>query len=250
MKVNIFQDPAEAGSVLMARDHELLLQAAGGYPEIIIRFYKWDQPTLSLGYHQAPDILDLDRMNAAGIPWVRRPTGGAAVLHSDELTYAIVVPDAGGHGTTAIVHELVGRAITDGLREIGLNAKLDPRGEPLSALPNRTTCFVRTSRWEVTVEGRKIVGSAQRLLGGGLLQHGSILMGNDHLRIVDMLRLKSEADREVMRGRLAARSTSIEQELGKRTKDAEIRKVMEENFRRVMSALPVRLNALESADAS
>jgi lipoate-protein ligase A len=240
MTITILQEPAASGSVLMARDYELLMAAANGSQEIIIRFYKWDRPTLSLGYHQKLDILDSERMVENRVPWVRRPTGGAAVLHSDELTYAIVVPNAEGHGASALVHELVGRAITDGLCEIGVDAKLDPRGEPLSALPNRATCFVRTSRWEV------MVGSAQRIVGSGLLQHGSILTGNDHLRIVDLLRLNSEADREAMRERLAARSTSVEQELGRRIPESKIRQAMEESFRRVISGLPEHLPATSS----
>jgi lipoyl(octanoyl) transferase len=249
MKISIFQEPAASGSTLMARDYELLMEAANGSQEIIIRFYKWDRPTLSLGYHQKLDILDLERMDAEGVPWVRRPTGGAAVLHSDELTYAIVVPNAGGHGASGLIHELVGRAIADGLCEVGVDAKLDPRGEPLSALPNRTTCFVRTSRWEVTVGGRKMVGSAQRILGSGLLQHGSILTGNDHLRIVDLLKLNSEADRETMRARLAARSTSVEQELGRRVPESEFRQAMEDSFRLVISDLPEQLLATMSTDS-
>jgi lipoyl(octanoyl) transferase len=247
MTISIFQEPAASGSVLMARDYELLMAATDDSQEIIVRFYKWDCPTLSLGYHQKLDILDPVRMEAEGVPWVRRPTGGAAVLHSDELTYAIVVPNAGGHGSSALIHELVGRAIADGLCDIGVDAKLDPRGEPLSALPNRTTCFVRTSRWEVTVGGRKMVGSAQRILGNGLLQHGSILTGNDHLRIVDLLKLSSEDDRKTMRERLAARSTSVEQELGKRVPESEIRRAMEESFRRVISDLSEQLSAASTA---
>ncbi|MBU0691047.1 lipoate--protein ligase family protein [bacterium] len=244
MKFEILQEPAGSGAYQMQRDWELLESAAKGGKVGVVRFYKWDKPTISLGYHQKESMLLLDEMEADAVPWVRRPTGGAAVLHSEELTYAVACPKAERQQTASLVLEYVGRAITEGLRAIGVDAQLEPRGEPLSALPNRTMCFVRTSRWEVTANGRKIVGSAQRKYEGAILQHGSILIGSDHLRIAEYLRLKSEHDRTILREKLNARSTSVEQETGQVIPDAEIREQMERSFRAVFGELTERLTAL------
>lgn len=247
MRFEIFQEPAGNGIFQMQRDWDLLESAAKGNSEGGIRFYKWDRPTISLGYHQKDSMLLLDKLEADGVPWVRRPTGGAAVLHSDELTYAVVCPNADRQNVSALVLEYVGRAIAEGLQSAGVKAQLEPRGEPLTALPNRTMCFVRTSRWEVTANGKKIVGSAQRKYENAILQHGSILLGDDHLRIADYLKLNNDQDREVLRKRLDSSATSVARELGKAISDDEIRQHMETSFRMMLADLAERLTSLDAA---
>ena len=214
----------------MAIDHDLLQRAAAEGGDPVLRFYQWNVPTISLGFHQLESVLDHARLNADQTPWTRRPTGGAAVLHSDELTYAIVAssPDSGAGKR---LQQYVSVAIAEGLRSLGVPADVDERGEPLSALPNRTSCFVRTSRWEVTAGGRKLVGSAQRKLGTAYLQHGSILIGDDHLRIVDYLAMTNEQAREMLRERLKQRATSISTELGHRVSLDDLRACLADSFR-------------------
>ncbi|MBI5059083.1 lipoate--protein ligase family protein [candidate division KSB1 bacterium] len=230
MELEIRQDPAESGLRLMEIDRELMEQCSRGAIGPLVRFYEWDCPTLSLGYHQSSDSIDEERRARWQVPCVRRPTGGAAVLHSEELTYAIVVRgDSPGFG--GLVQQYVSQAIADGLRALGVDAQVDERGEPMAALPNRTSCFVRTSRWEVTARGRKIVGSAQRKWEGAILQHGSILLGDDHLRIVDLLRVSDERMRAALRERLAAKSTSAEAELGRPINRDDVRLALTESFR-------------------
>ncbi len=227
----------------MAIDLELLQAASDGRIGPTLRFYTWTVPTISLGFHQDKSVLDHDRLQADNAPWTRRPTGGAAVLHSDELTYAIVVPSA-DNGAGKRLQKYVSLAIAEGLRALGIPADVDERGEPLSALPNRTSCFVRTSRWEVTARGRKLVGSAQRKLGNAYLQHGSILVGDDHLRIVDYLAMSGESAREVLRQRLKSRATSIADELGHRISLEALRAELERSFRKKFCLLT------EPADAA
>ena len=105
------QDVAASGSSLMAEDELLLNQCERGEFDSLVRFYEWDIPTISLGFHQDAEQLDFSRMNVAHVPWVRRPTGGAAVLHSEELTYAIVMANGAGPRDAARVQELVSKAI-------------------------------------------------------------------------------------------------------------------------------------------
>jgi lipoyl(octanoyl) transferase len=243
--LRVVQDPAKCGQVLMDEDLALLEQAERGELGPLVRFYQWHVPTISLGFHQSAEQLDLFRLQAAHVPWVRRPTGGAAVLHSEELTYAIVLPDCTGPKDAAQVQELVSRAIAGGLRALGIAADVDERGEPLSALPNRTSCFVRTSRWEVTVKGRKIVGSAQRKLSRAILQHGSILTGNDHLRITEFLRMTDEASRESLRLKLEKKATCIAAEVGHVVDMAALREAMAQSFLSVFAEAPT--NTAKSA---
>ena len=158
MTFEIYQEAKASGDEQMLRDRQLLEAAVHGKQEAVIRFYAWNMPTVSLGFHQKESVLQLEKMAADGVPWVRRPTGGAAVLHSDELTYAVICPKVENPQFSSLVLEYAGRALTEGLRALGVDANLEARGEPLSALPNRTMCFARTSRW-------KSLQTVERLLG-------------------------------------------------------------------------------------
>ncbi len=238
------QQPKTSGAVLMLEDQDLLERCERADCGPVLRFYEWNVPTMSLGFHQGEESLDFARLSAAGVPWVRRPTGGAAVLHSEELTYAVILPLGAQPGAAALVQEYVARAIARGLQAVGVAAEVDERGEPMAALPNRVSCFVRTSRWEVTAHGKKLVGSAQRKLTRAILQHGSILTGDDHLRIVDFLRTTDEHSRELLRTKLAAKATSASAELGRAVRPDDLRAAMERSFIEVFAAFP------ESIDAS
>lgn len=244
MILSVRHDGPLPGQFLMDRDLAELEAASREEFGPLLSLYQWDVPTLSLGYHQETDKIDLVKLNENHVPLVRRPTGGAAVLHSEELTYSIVIPHAEDLRSGALLLEFVGRALTEGLRAVGVNAELDERGESLSPLPNRTSCFVRTSRWEVTAKGKKIVGSAQRRLGGALLQHGSILVGEDHLRIVDFLTVSREEDKVLLRKRLAEKATCVENEIGNGDHITALRNAFEESFQRAYTAFSEQLVAL------
>lgn len=250
MKLIVRQDGPTPGQFLMDRDFHDLEAASKGEFGPCLSLYEWEVPTFSLGYHQSEDKIDRGRMAAAGVPLVRRPTGGAAVLHSEELTYSIVVPEAEDLRAGNLLLEYVGRAITSGLRAIGVDAELDERGEALSPLGNRTSCFVRTSRWEVAVKGKKIVGSAQRRLGPALLQHGSILTGNDHLRIVEFLSVSGEDERSLLRKRLAEKATCVEAEIGPGGHAAALRVALERSFREMFVEFDERLSVFNKTAVS
>ncbi|RPH95333.1 hypothetical protein EHM69_04655 [candidate division KSB1 bacterium] len=239
MFLHIEQLPAKPGSVLMREDFDLLQAAERGDLPPTLRFYEWEEPTISLGFHQDASVLDDERISHAKQMWVRRPTGGAAVMHSQELTYSIILSGCTGQGDGSLVQQFVSEAIAKGLQRIGVAAEADARGEPMTALPNRISCFVRTSRWEVTAYSKKIVGSAQRRLTNAILQHGSILVGNDHLRIVDFLLMRNEPDREKLRNKLAEKATSASEQLGRVVSPGELRVPIAEAFTEVFSRFPI-----------
>lgn len=147
-------------------------------PRTIVRFYSWRRPTISLGRHQRIDsAVDHVFCSQNGIDIVHRPTGGRAVLHEDELTYAVVSNDSRSFGDTIYAnYKSVSEALCQGFNRLGVPATLAPETRRLAPNPRGADlpCFVSPSRYELTVQGRKIVGSAQRRLRRSFLQHGSM----------------------------------------------------------------------------
>ena len=174
----IVDHPHRDGFYNMALDEVLALAAGQGRSGAVVRLYGWNPPAVSLGYNQ--DDADIDRAAwaAAGVDVVRRPTGGRAVFHKDELTYCVAAPadDPLLGGTIAQTYRTIGEALLAGLRELGVGADMI-RSEAGPAGPNRAaSCFAAAGRYEITADGRKIVGSAQRRIGAALLQQGSVLL--------------------------------------------------------------------------
>ena len=178
------------GARNMAVDEAMLELAAGG--STLLRFYGWEPWCLSLGRHQeAPDrLLGRSREDLRpGVDAVRRPTGGRSVFHGPEITYAFACPARAWGGPRAVLHA-VHRALGEGLRSVGvpLDAVHDDAGEAgfgAAARVSAASCFRDPAPGELTARGRKLVGSAQCRRGGGLLQHGSILL-EDRQRLGDL----------------------------------------------------------------
>lgn len=177
---------AADGARNMATD-EALMEAAreGG---MVLRFYRWDPPSLSLGRNQeARDLFDPEAADRRGIDIVRRPTGGRAVFHHRELTYAVTAP-AGRWGGLRASYRRINRALLTGLSRLGADvaaAGRSPSGRAPG--PSGRACFRDPLPGEIVAAGRKLVGSAQWREGGALLQHGSLLLHDDQ-GVVEALR--------------------------------------------------------------
>lgn len=155
----------------MARDHALadgLLPGRG-----VLRFYGWSRPTVSLGRNEpaAPYVEALRVAPEVGV--VRRPTGGRAVLHDRELTYALVVPRSAVPGGARALYQRVNQALVGALSALGVEAEVAGAGQPPLG-PSAGPCFQAPAPGEVVVRGLKLVGSAQARIGGSILQHGSL----------------------------------------------------------------------------
>lgn len=167
----------------MALDEALFLARLRGEAPPTLRFFSWRPPTVSLGYGQRPDGVDLEACRRLGVGLVRRPTGGSAIYHDTlerEVTYSVVARagDFEGSGDLLQTYRWIGAGLTAGLRGLGVPAEMVPvRPSDPSAVP--AFCFARTGSCEIEVGGRKLVGSAQRRAAGGFLQHGSVLLGAD-----------------------------------------------------------------------
>ncbi len=168
---------AADGARNMAVDEAIFRARAEGLAPPTLRLYRWHPPAVSLGRFQALDErIDTQAICRRGYGLVRRPTGGRAILHADELTYSVVVHEAdiaGGDVLMASYRE-ISRGIEAGLAYLGVEAALgtEGAGPREKALP--TICFAKAARCDLVAGGRKIVGSAQTRSRGVILQHGSI----------------------------------------------------------------------------
>ncbi len=207
-------DEALSGSENMALDVELARAAEPEDPPVL-RLFQWRPWAISLGYHQSLDEIDVDRCRADGIDIVRRPTGGRAILHAEELTYSVILPKGCGvpvH-STASTYRLISQALVDGLRRVGVEATFGRSAR----VPYQThvPCFATTALYEVQWRGRKLVGSAQRRYENAVLQHGSILLGDAHLRLADYVRGAGEnGERRQLRQLLQQRTATVSQAAG------------------------------------
>ncbi len=179
MQWDLIIDGAIDGITNMAIDAALLDEVEASIkPHTIVRFYGWSRPTVSLGRNQKIDkAVDAAYCSSHGIDIVHRPTGGRAVLHDDELTYAVISNDANAFGDTIYGnYKRVSEALRLGYNHLGIPAILAPETRKAGALRHGgdPPCFLSTSRYELMVDGRKIAGSAQRRVRGSFLQHGSM----------------------------------------------------------------------------
>lgn len=174
------------GPTNMAVD-EALAALCGEAPTL--RFYTWEAPTLSIGYAQRTDELDLAACRRSAVPIVRRPTGGRAVLHQHDLTYSVILPLRPPWTTCSVAESCrrINVCLLRGLQMLGAEVGLarHPRQADGALTP---FCLPAASRHEVLVGGKKVIGSAQRRCATALLQQGSILLDFDPAGILALLR--------------------------------------------------------------
>lgn len=192
------------GYTNMAVDEALLWAAAETGTPPTLRFYGWRPPAVSLGYFQeAEGQVDREEITRRGWGLVRRPTGGRAILHDDEVTYSVVIAAAQlRHGDSVMgSYREISRGLELGLQRLGLEAALgettaDPQHRQAARdLP--TVCFAQASRCDLVAAGRKVVGSAQVRRAGIILQHGSV-----------PLTIRAEDQLAVMPGRGSSRRSA------------------------------------------
>jgi lipoate-protein ligase A len=189
------------GWLNMALDRALLERAAAG--ESWLRLYAWSPACLSFGRHEpATRRYDREQIAALGLDVVRRPTGGRAVWHAGELTYALAAP-AEALGTLRDAYAEIHRVIRDAVRALGAQAELAP-ARPATR-PDAGACFAAPAGGEVMVGDRKVAGSAQLRDRGALLQHGSILLADDQAMVGRVTRGAAPADRSAPLARMLGR---------------------------------------------
>lgn len=174
----------------MAADEAIFLQSRDRASSPTIRFYTWIAPAVSVGYFQQIDRdIDLSACRKRSVDIVRRPTGGKAVFHEHDLTYAVVGREQSDGFPADILgtYQMISRCLIRGLRELGIEANMAEDGRKLPEMSADAACFSAPSRYELLVQGKKICGSAQVRSRGAFLQHGSLLLDFDPLRASEIL---------------------------------------------------------------
>lgn len=187
------------------------------YCRPMLRLYSWKPFAVSLGAHQKENDIDKNACVARGYSIVRRPTGGRAILHAAELTYSLVVPLTTKDEPHRTVHDIYRNThllLLKALHKLGAKgidfqkSQTDFRALYRSGQVSMP-CFASSARYELMYEGRKIVGSAQRLYGSTVLQHGSILLDTGHEGLADILNLDNETERETIRKVIHSQSATL-----------------------------------------
>lgn len=199
----------------MAIDEAILNAVSEGRSPPTIRFYSWRPPCVSVGYAQPMRaVIDLEACAERGYELVRRPTGGRAVLHIDELTYSVTAPqnEPRVQGDIVTSYRRLSRGLVAGLRRLGAHVDLAEGEDDGGA--GSAACFDVPSHYEVTALGRKLVGSAQARRRGVVLQHGALPLRGDVGRLAEVLALASE-EREALRGKLRRRAIALNEAVGR-----------------------------------
>lgn len=208
--------PAQ-GAWNMAVDEAILESAGTGAVPPTIRLYAWSPPCLSLGYAQPTSDVNFESLNSFGWDVVRRPTGGRAILHTDELTYSISGMNLEPQlvGSVLESYQRLSLGLLEALRLMGVEA--DTPGLSRDSNPDSNfnpVCFEVPSNYEITVAGKKLIGSAQARRKSGVLQHGSLPLYGDLTRILGVLNISDTQTRDAAKKNLLDHATTLEQAMG------------------------------------
>lgn len=197
-----------SGAENMARDAALLSDAART-GRAYLRLYRWNPPCLSFGFHEPAQLrYDREAIERRQLAVVRRLTGGRAVWHEHEVTYAAALP-ADALGSLAASYRMIHLRLAAGLRALGAPVTLAP-APPTAARPGAGPCFSTAAGGEVLCMGHKLVGSAQVRRGGALLQHGSILLDGSQQLVRSLQRRCPARTGEITLRRALGRPVSFE----------------------------------------
>ncbi len=213
--------PPSSGAWNMAVDESILEHIHRGESLPTLRLYAWEPACLSLGHAQSFKDVDMERVKANGWEVVRRVTGGRAILHTDELTYSVTgsAEEPVLAGGVLESYNRLAQALLYAIRELGLPVEIKEHvldGQP-ATLNLNPVCFEVPSTYEITVGGKKLIGSAQARKKEGVLQHGSLPLTGDLTRICQALIFKNEAARENAAQRLLVRAVTVESVTGVKT---------------------------------
>jgi len=176
----------------------------------VLRFYGWKPAGLSLGRFQTVNQINIEQCKRLGIEIVRRPTGGNAVLHDKELTYSFIIDEKLMPSSVIESYKYISKGLVQGLRDIGLDAAMN---EDVEKGGKSAVCFNDPSWYEIVVNGKKIIGSAQKRIDGKILQHGAVLVDIDVERYCSLF---NNCNKELI-DKLKERMTSINCELKKKS---------------------------------
>ncbi len=225
------------GAENMAVDEAIMKAHAAGLVPPTLRFYGWRPAAVSIGYFQGMEReIDLDACRRLGVDWVRRPTGGRAVLHDIEVTYSAVVSLSILPGTVVETYRVLSQGLLEGMRILGVEAEMstaDPK-EIMKQHEKTAACFDVPSWYELVAQGKKVIGSAQTRHEDTLLQHGAIILRFDPDKTTRVLRFPSEEVRARVARALGSRAAGLSDLAGRDLSFGEVQEAMVQGFSRGM----------------
>jgi lipoate-protein ligase A len=229
----LIRSPAGNGPMLMGVDEAIHHAVAQGTVRPTLRLYAWDPPCLSLGRNQPVAEVDRGGLRGAGYDLVRRPTGGRAILHTDELTYSVAVPliDPRVGGGVLASCERLSQGLNRALEILGVEDATAHRREGRPSTPE-PVCFQAAGAFEIVFGGRKLIGSAQMRRRGALLQHGTLPLRGDIARISAFLVPPADPDR------VRHRATTLEVAAGRAISWQEAAEAVAEGFAQALNVRP------------
>lgn len=200
-------------------DLDIKLASEYNESEVIFRVYKWKPYCISLGANQSLQEINISKAESDNIDIVKRPTGGRAILHSQEITYSVIYPidyNTSAHNLYNEINLALKKGLTlydSILNDIRLENK-QPDFKQFYKQDKSAICFAVSARSEINFNNKKLVGSAQRKFGRVILQHGSILCGDYHLNIVNYLNM-DEKNKLQIKNELMHSTIDLKSILGK-----------------------------------
>jgi lipoyl(octanoyl) transferase len=224
------------GAWNMALDEAIMDAVAEGAAPPTLRLYQWAPPCLSLGRRQPLEGVDLAQLHADGCDAVRRATGGWAILHTDELTYSVALTpdDPRANGPILDAYRKLSAGLVAGLGLLGVAAQMKPASA--GGTHNLTAaCFEIPSAYEITAQGRKLIGSAQARPNGRVLQHGSLPLVGDIARVTRYLTFADAAQRAALASHLRERAATLSAVAGRAIPFAEAADAMARGFAQALN---------------
>jgi lipoate-protein ligase A len=231
----IFTDASDA-FFNMALDEVLLRSCEKGDAIPTLRLYLWRPPGVSIGYFQSIEkTVDLNKCKKNNIDVVRRITGGRAVLHENEITYSVCAPvkkypELGENinGT----YQKISFALLESLKALKIFGEwVKPERDRIEITENSffsKPCFISNSKYEITIKGKKLIGSAQRRFQDSFIQHGSIPLGKGKVSLPDLL--TEGNNREKMKEELENKSTNLGTILKRKVQYQEVISALKKGF--------------------
>lgn len=217
-KWRVIKNNTYSGAMNMAIDEAIMISYKEGKSKPTLRFYTWEPACLTIGYFQKLEKeIDLDKCRELGIDYVRRATGGRAVLHEDELTYSIIVGEDNKLIDSSIneSYKFISQGIVKGLEIEGLEVDELSKGERITREKLSAACFNTHASYEITINNKKVVGSAQHRRDGVILQHGSIVIDFDVDKLFEMIKTKTPELKERAKRFTTSKASGIKIETGK-----------------------------------
>lgn len=229
-KFRLITSESQNGFMNMAIDEAIAIACDKQLSPPTLRLYTWNPPCVSIGYFQdVNEVIDISECKKQNIDIVRRLTGGKAVLHNKELTYSIISPSKNDIFPKYIKgsYKAIADCLLQGLKNLGISGEIT---ESPSKKGVGFSCFLDTSFYEISVKGKKLIGSAQKRWRNLFLQHGSIIISPSHTQLAGILRFNKEEERTGFINLHKEKSTSIEEERKSSSDIIEIKSAIKKGF--------------------